>query len=124
MPDSASLRTELYDAAVKDEDCDSLPSIGGDIKLEIARGLDYNASPHFPWYEDDKEIRLPWVQQCYEAHDTSRLGKAREGLLVDCGAIDNLTGKNFVDRQSRIAELATAKKVEYEKRSSRGEWRW
>lgn len=81
--------------------------------LEIARG--YNTSTHYPWCEEDQEIRLPWAQQCFVAHATSRLGQAQEGLLVDCGAIDNLASKNFVDRQSRLAELATGQKTEYEK---------
>ena len=68
-----------------------------------------------PWYENDEELRFPWTQRCYEAHNTSQLGQAREGLLVDCGAIDNLTGKNFVERQGHLAEQAIGKKVEYGK---------
>ena len=32
---------------------------------------------------------------------------------MDCGAIDNLTGKNFVDRQGRLVELAASRKTEY-----------
>ena len=95
------------DGVVTERECESSP----DIELEVARSLDVQG--HYTWYEGTEEMRLPMEKGCYEAHGSSVLGREREGLLVDCGAIDNLAGQNFVERQGRLAQLSIGKKSKY-----------
>jgi len=38
-------------------------------------------------------------------HSSTRLPSGEEGLLVDCGAADNLTGLEFIRRQTTAAEM-------------------
>ena len=54
-----------------------------------------------PTYEQqgDKESRGTW-------HTRTRLGPKREGLLVDPGAHDNLTGDKWASRQEQLAQEA------------------
>ena len=47
---------------------------------------------------DDSAVRLAYVQ------DQSQLPGRREGLLVDCGAIDNLAGIGWVRRHAAAAD--------------------
>lgn len=59
--------------------------------------------------EDWTELRIPGkTVNSYSAnpHSSSQLPGDREGLLVDCGAIDNLVGSDFVRRQTKIARKA------------------
>ena len=67
--------------------------------------------PVFEWEsdaEDDDDGPPPLAKDdavCVRPtyHTTTRLPDGEEGLLVDCGAVDNLTGAEFVKRQTLMA---------------------
>ena len=63
---------------------------------------------YYPYSQGNEDMRLH--KECY-AHTASRL-ESGEAILVDCGAIDNLSGQDIIERQARIAERF-GKKVEY-----------
>jgi len=85
---------DYYDLAVNDEELDD------DEQQSRVHFL-------YPWSSDMTQVRLAQANTFYPVHSTSQLrGVDREGLLVDSGAIDNLSGKDFVDRQAVIAKRA------------------
>ena len=60
---------------------------------------------------EQQEIALSAMKEDHKGnvrpifHSSTRLPSGEEGLLVDCGAVDNLTGLEFVRRQTTAAEM-------------------
>ena len=70
--------------------------------LAITRMMNQPArSSNFPWWPSNAEQSESESNQAY--HVKTRLGANREGLLIDIGAHDNLTGDRWVERQSALA---------------------
>ena len=116
-PFSQAVNELLTDHADEDFHCEHF-AMDNDATLEVEEPEgETQHSCLYPWCVGDAEMRLYDVKkekrECYTAHDKSRLGgHRREGLLVDCGAIDNLSGKDFVERQGQIAR-SYGRDVEY-----------
>ena len=58
--------------------------------------------PIFEWDEDDEDEKGKESALAYQ-HQATRLGDCEEGLLADTGAVDNVTGMDFVKRQTEAA---------------------
>ena len=60
---------------------------------------------------EQQEIALSAMKEDHKGnvrpifHSSTRLPSGEEGLLVDCGAVDNLTGLEFIRRQTTAAEM-------------------
>ncbi len=70
----------------------------------------------FPtWTEDERMSKLDHLFEILQEHlntklilhANTRLGDEREGLLVDCGAISNLSGEQQIQRMAEIAKKQT-----------------
>ena len=81
------------------------------------------------WSEEEKMSKLDKLYEILEEHVHSKLilhantrlperhGRQREGLLVDCGAIGNLSGEQQIKRMAKLAKEATGIDTIYRKMS-------